>query len=334
MQNDIFEQMTEKIMLKGSRIIPRLFQMIVDVSEAELMIAMPGTPEQLAEKTARSVDEVEQMCRVLYEKGTVFKSFKGDTVGYKMCRDMIQFHDATILWKKATREFHDLWQQFIEEEWPDFARLYTQMLDKPFTRVLPVESSVKSDKHQILNGDSAREMINNAEVLAVTRCTCRVIAHKCDQPVEVCIQMGNSARYAIDRDSGREIDKKEALQILDETETAGLVHVTMNSSHGGHFICNCCSCCCQAFPLMISDGLEICAPSRFTAAIATDLCEGCFSCMDRCFFNALAETSNADGMAVSTVLEEKCLGCGLCHSACPTGAISLKEVRPVDFIPN
>ncbi|MBT6503585.1 MAG: 4Fe-4S binding protein [Deltaproteobacteria bacterium] len=334
MSGDIYEQMTEKIMLKGSQIIPRLFEMIVDPLEAQLMMAMPGTPEQLAEKLSRPVSEIAEMCKVLYQKGTSFKSFKGDSVGYKMCRDMIQFHDATILWKDATLEFHDLWQQFIEDEWPGFARFYTQMLERPFTRIVPIDSSVETEKEQILDADSARKMINDAEVLAVTKCTCRLIAHKCDKPLEACIQLGNSARYAIDRESGREIDKIEALRILDETETAGLVHVTMNSTHAGHFICNCCSCCCQALPLMISEGLDICDPSRFMATIDPDLCDGCFSCMDRCLFNALTETQNTEGMAITKVIDEKCLGCGLCFSTCPTGAIILKETRPLEFIPS
>ncbi|MFH2129110.1 MAG: 4Fe-4S binding protein [bacterium] len=334
MSNDIYEVMTEKIMLKGSTIIPRLFRMIVDESEAELMMAMPGTPEELAVKLSRPVAQVEAMCALLYQKGTAFKSFKGSTVGYKMCRDMIQFHDATILWKHATREFHDLWQHFIETEWPDFARFYTQMLDKPFTRIIPVESSVATEKQQILDADSARKMINDAQVVAVTKCTCRVIAHKCDHPLEACIQLGNSARYAIDRGSGRGIDKAEALRILDEVETAGLVHVTMNSADGGHFICNCCSCCCQALPLMISEGLEISAPSRFMASVDVDLCDGCFLCRDRCVFNALADAQNDEGMVITTVIGEKCLGCGLCHSTCPTGAITLKETRPIEFIPS
>ena len=49
MNKNIYEQMTDKIMLTGSKIVPALFKMIVDESESELMMAMPGTPEQLAE---------------------------------------------------------------------------------------------------------------------------------------------------------------------------------------------------------------------------------------------------------------------------------------------
>ena len=33
------------------------------------------------------------------------------------------------------------------------------------------------------------------------------------------------------------------------------------------------------------------------------------------------------------VIAEKCMGCGLCQVTCPEDAITLKAVRPEDFIP-
>jgi NAD-dependent dihydropyrimidine dehydrogenase PreA subunit len=333
MDDTIYDQMTERIMLKGSQIIPQLFKMVVDLEEAELMMAMPGTPEQLSEKVNKTPVEAEQMCQHLYHKGTAFKSFKGGTIAYKMCRDMVQFHDATILWPEAPRAFLDLWQRFIEEEWPAFAKLYTQIIPKPFTRVIAVESAIDTGKQQILDADSANRIIESAEKLAVTKCTCRLIAHKCDQPLDVCIQVNNSARYAIDRGTGKEIGKADALKILRECEDSGLVHVSMNKLSAGHFICNCCGCCCQTFPLLIAEGLEICDPSRFTADIDADLCTGCETCHDRCYFHALEEVVISPSQTVSRVITEKCMGCGLCQVTCPSGAINLKEVRSLDFIP-
>ncbi len=334
MSENIYEQMTEKIMLKGSKIIPQLFKMIVNKEEAELMMAMPGIPEELAVKIGKPLDETEKMCLELYHKGTAFKSFKGETIGYKMCRDMIQFHDATILWPEANTEFHDLWQKFIEEEWPIFAKLYSEVLPKPFTRVIAIDTAIDVGRQQILDADSAMTIIKNADIIAVTDCTCRTIAHKCDAPLEVCIQVNNSARYALDRGTGRELSKEEARQMLLDCEEAGLVHVAMNKTHAGHFICNCCSCCCQTFPLMITDGLNICDPSRFVAKVNSELCTDCLACMDRCFFNALKETNTEDDETVMSVIEDKCLGCGQCHITCQTGAIALHESKPIDFIPN
>ncbi len=331
-ENTIYDRMAEQIFLKGSKLIPQLFSMIADEEEAELMMAMPGTPEQLAEKLGRPVNEVEDSCKNLYYKGTVFKSFKGETIGFKMCRDMVQFHDATILWPDAPREFLDLWQKFMDEEWPDFARLYTQLLPKPFTRVIAVETAVDSGKQQILDADSADTIIKTSTRLAVTKCTCRLIANKCDQPSEVCVQVNNSAAYAIDRGTGREISKEEALDILRLSEEKGLVHVAMNKMQTGHFICNCCGCCCQTFPLLISEGLELCDPSRFAAQVDAELCTSCGTCHDRCYFNAL-ETIDEES-EITSVIREKCMGCGLCQITCPADAISMIEVRTEEFIPS
>lgn len=334
MSNTIFEKMTKKIGLEGSKIIPELFRMATDQDEAAVLMAMPGTPDQLAEKLGKSVDEVDRMCKLLYHKGLVFKSFKDEIVGYRMCRDLIQFHDATILWPEAPREFLDLWQKFMEKEWPTFARMADEFLPKPFARVIPVEQAAKTGDQKILDSESVIKIIESAEVLAVTKCTCRVIAHKCDKPVEVCLQVNNAARYAIDRESGREVSKKEALEIITKAEEAGLVHITTNKSHVDHFICNCCSCCCQTLPLVVNEGLKLNDPSRFEARIEPDKCTACGTCKERCYFGAIVETENNDIETVMKVIADKCLGCGLCYVTCPEEAITLVEVRPVDFIPD
>ncbi|MBW2412509.1 MAG: 4Fe-4S binding protein [Deltaproteobacteria bacterium] len=325
--------MTDKILLTGSKIIPELFKMIADREEAALLMAMPGTPEQLSEKVDKSTDEVEKMCQELYHKGLAFKSFKTGTLGYKMCRDIVQFHDATILWPEAPKAYHDLWQKFMEEEWSHFARLIEQFLPKPFTRVIPVEKSIDIGKQQILDADSVNRIIESAEALAVTRCTCRVIAHKCDKPLEVCLQVNNAAKYTLDRGTGREVTKNEALEILRDCEEKGLVHITMNKAHVGHFICNCCDCCCQTLPMVISEGLKICDPSRYLAMIDAEHCSFCGTCQERCYFNAIEETETENGKEAMNVLADKCMGCGLCQIACPEEAINMKEVRSADFIP-
>jgi ferredoxin len=334
MNKDIYQQLTDKMMLTGSKLIPEIFKMIADKPEAELLMAMPGTPQQLAEKTHRPADEVENACQLLYHKGLAFKSYKGGTVGYKMCRDMTQFHDATSLWPEAPKEYLDLWQRFMEEEWPDFARLAEKLIPKAFTRIIPVEKSIDAGSHQILDMDSANKIIEKATTLAVTRCACRVIARNCDKPLEVCIQVDNAAKYAIDRGSGRQISKDEALQILRTSEEKGLVHVTMNRAQSEHFICNCCSCCCLALPLVISEGLKLLDPSRFQAEIDKELCSGCETCVDRCLFLAIETVELDDGKNVMRVIPEKCMGCGVCQITCPEDAIALKEVRPANFIPS
>jgi ferredoxin len=333
MEKDLYQQLTDKLLLTGSKLIPELFKMIADESEAGLLLAMPGTPEQLAEKVQRPADEVAKMCQMLYQKGLAFKSYKGGAIGYKMCRDMAQFHDATSLWSDASKSYLDLWKRFMDEEWPGFARLAEQFIPKAFTRVIPVEKSIDAGAHQVLDSDSANKIIERATTFAVTRCACRVIARKCDKPLEVCIQVDNAAKYAIDRGSGREISREEALQLLRTCEEQGLIHVAMNRAQSAHFICNCCSCCCLAIPLLISDGIKLVDPSRFQAEIDKELCSGCGTCLNRCCFKAIETIQQDNSETVMQVVGEKCMGCGLCQVTCPEDAISLKEVRPADFIP-
>ncbi len=85
--------------------------------------------------------------------------------------------------------------------------------------------------------------------------------------------------------------------------------------------------------MVISEGLKICDPSRFQAAINPELCSFCETCQERCYFNALEEVETENGQEVMRVVEDKCMGCGLCHVTCPEEAISMVEVRAPDFIP-
>ena len=243
------------------------------------------------------------------------------------------FRDATSHWPHAPRAYHDLWKRFMEEEWPDYARKADELQPMPDGRVIPIERSITSGKQQVLDAESVGRIIQNAKRLTVTNCICRVIERNCDRPLETCLQVDNSASYMLDRGIGREVSREEALDILRKCEEAGLVHMTLNKSSVDHFICNCCECCCVAFPLVIKEGLNLCAPSRYRAEIDLELCTTCGTCLDRCRFGAIEESAaDADDPSMA-VNGEMCMGCGLCHSTCPDEAISLVEVREKAFIP-
>lgn len=331
MSDDLYVQMTDKIFLTGSVIIPQLFKMIADEDEARLMLAMPGTAAQLAERLGRSEKEVQSSLDLLYWKGLVFKSRKPEGTLYRMTRDLVQFHDATLTWRDAPQEYYDLWQKYMEEEWPAYADTISKMLPKPFTRVIPVNQPLDV-KSRILARDDVEALIDKAGRYAVTNCTCRTIAHKCDKPIGVCLQIGKGAEYTIDRGSGRELTRDEAMDIIRQSEEAGLVHVIMNKSEETHFICNCCDDCCQSFTLLISDGLNLCDPSRFLAEVDVDACSGCGDCLKRCYFGAMCLAETEDGSVV-TIDPDKCMGCGLCAVACPEEALSMLQVRDAEFIP-
>jgi len=326
--SSVYEQLAEKIFMAGSSIIPLLWEMIADEREAELLLGLPGTAAELTEKIGGDEAEVQEMLEGLYHKGVVFKSAKPEGVKYRLASSLVQFHDASILWPEAPQPYYDLWQRYMDEEWPNYAQMVMGMLPRPFTRVIPVEQPVEV-KNRILAFEDVNSLIQNADRVAVTNCTCRLIAHKCDKPVEVCLQIGKAAAYTVDRGSGREVSKEEALEILRLSEEAGLVHVTMNRAGDSHFICNCCDDCCMSFTLLISDAINLCDPSRFAAEVDAEACTACGLCEERCYFGALSLTG--DGTA--RILAEKCMGCGLCQVACPEKAITMIQVREEEFIP-
>ncbi len=331
MAEEIYEKLAERIFCKGSKIVPELFKMIASEKEAQLLLVLPATIPEIKEKLGWEEAEIENMLNELFRKGLVFKSKKPEGIKYRMCRDIGQFHDATILWPEAPQAFYDLWQRYMEEEWPEYSKVVEKIMTKPMTRVIPIEKSVEA-RNQVLAFESVEEIIDQSSKVAVTKCTCRTIARKCDNPIEVCLQVGRAAEYTLERGTGREISKEEAKKILRECEERGLVHITMNKASGFHFICNCCECCCQVFPLLIKEGRKLCDPSRFQAKIIEEECTGCEICIERCHFNALKMVSK-NGKEVAEVIPEKCMGCGLCAIKCPTEAIKLIEVREKEFIP-
>jgi len=327
---NLYQELASRIGLGESEIVPRLFKMLSDETDAKILLSLPGTVADVHAKMGLSLEDAEKRMKDLFLKGLVFPSHKTTPPTYRMARDFVQFHDATILWKDAPVEFLDLWQEFMEKEWPGYARRISEMLPKPFTRMIPVNVSVQA-KTNILDFESVSEMVKKARLLAVTKCTCRLTARKCDRTLEACIQVNNAAAYALSRGTGRRISVEEALEILRKSEEEGLIHVTTNRHEVDHFICNCCPCCCQTMPILIKGGIRVVDPSRYRAEIHTELCTGCGTCHDRCYFSAIS-WENGQG-SPSRVDMDKCMGCGLCRVTCPEQAIELVEVRPESFIP-
>ncbi len=328
---DLYEKLSERILTKGSAFIPDLFRMIASEDEARILLATPGTAAELAEKLGCSAEDMEGKLDLLYRKGLMFKADKPQGTLYRMCRDITQFHDATILWDGVTPEYLELWGRQTREELPDYINMVSMVIPKPLTRVVPVNQPVEA-RQSILAFEDVEQMVKDAGRLAVVDCTCRKVDGKCGKPLEVCLQLGKAADYTIDRGSGREVSMDEAMDIIRASEEAGLIHVAMNKAYGSHIICNCCEDCCVAFSLPI-EATKIVDPSRFLAVVDEEACSGCGDCVDRCFFDAVS-LEERDGEEVSVITAEKCMGCGLCQVACPEDAISVKAVREESFIPN
>jgi hypothetical protein len=145
---------------------------------------------------------------------------------------------------------------------------------------IPVNVEIEAE-HRVLNLDNVTEILSKARTISVMDCNCRVKLGNCDAPVNTCIDMNETAERNISKGVSREITLDEALDILEKTHEAGLVHMALGQ---GEFyepgvinsVCSCCSCCCGILAGVLRFGL---APHLITsqAISVTDSLE-CNSC--------------------------------------------------------
>lgn len=328
-ENPVYRELSKKLLMENSAILHQIWKTVCSEKEAEIVNILPGTFSEIASKTGEPPEILEPMLKELFHRGVVFEGKKGGETVFRPPRHIIQFHDATLLWKEAPEELTALWVKFMEQEYPALLELVTRVNFPSFMRVVPINKTITS-KSSVLTFEDAEAMIRSATSLAVTRCVCRLSLKKCNNPLENCLQLNKGAEYTIKRGTGKKIDVEQALRILKEAEDHGLVHMTENRSVMGNAICNCCSCCCEMLRFASDSKTRgVLAPSRFAAEVTLDLCTSCGECRDICPMDAVAEGPEG----AYSINRDRCIGCGLCASVCTVNAIALLEIRPREFIP-
>jgi Pyruvate/2-oxoacid:ferredoxin oxidoreductase delta subunit len=217
----------------------------------------------------------------------------------------------------------------------------------PPYRVLPVEPTIRStagprtievdevipDPREVLPIDVLSEMIRKEPLIAVADCYCRAtkrnVGEPCGHPLEVCFYFNELAMVKMNASYAREIDYDEALEILRECETHGLVHNVSNCEGHIQTLCNCCACSCAVLRGTVR-GKTLTSPSRFVVAYDASACTSCEACVDVC------PMGNLELRDASLAVGSHCIGCGLCVSACPSDALRMvpREKRPKIYADN
>jgi Fe-S-cluster-containing hydrogenase component 2 len=68
--------------------------------------------------------------------------------------------------------------------------------------------------------------------------------------------------------------------------------------------------------------------SNYYAEKNYDTCTTCKTCVDRCNVHAIKIDNER-----TVISREKCIGCGLCASTCPTGSITMVHKSPAEAPP-
>ena len=202
-------------------------------------------------------------------------------------------------------------------------------------RVIPVEESIDFEL-EIYPYEKASDLIEIAKSWGVRDCICRVqkklIGDPCEHPLESCLVFALIEGAFDNSEIDRAITKSEALQILNESEEAGLVHTTGNYQEPQFYhsyICNCCTCSCGILRGVAEFNRPTAiARSDFLVVVDQDLCVACGDCIERCQFDALAL-----GDLTNEIETGNCVGCGLCVPVCPEDALILIRRSEGEVLP-
>jgi len=285
------------------------------------------TAQQISDRTGRPLEGLEKHLNEMSQRGQIFGVDLGDVKLFKMVPWAIGIYE--LQFSHMDREMAEMCDEYMQIWSDQFFRRKPQLM-----RVIPIEKEIKN-KQQALHYEQVSNIIENSQSRAVFDCICkkekRLLGHGCDKPLEICTGYApvpgifdNSSHY-------RSISKDEAYALLNKAEEAGLVHLTWNMENGHYFICNCCGCCCHVLEAINKLGINASdvINSSYYAEINPDECAACGTCKDeRCQVGAIKEGEDA-----YHIVREKCIGCGLCVTTCPSEAVTLIRKDPVDIVP-
>lgn len=206
----------------------------------------------------------------------------------------------------------------------------------PYYRVLPVEATVTGrsgrrvievnqpipDPRQVLPIDVVSEMIKKESLVALSDCYCRVtkklVGEPCGHPLHTCFYFNELAKKQIAAGYAEQVTHEEAIRVLWECEEHGLIHNVSNCEGHIQTLCNCCTCSCAVMKNQVKLGTHFAGPSRFVVRLDATRCDLRQECVRAC---PVGNFSVAEGKL--QIDFENCLGCGLCVSTCPCGALYL-----------
>jgi hypothetical protein len=116
----------------------------------------------------------------------------------------------------------------------------------------------RGDHHgYLLTPEEAVKLIPFAGAIASSKCTCRTLYHKCDNPRDNEILLAPTEHVLRETmpPGAKIIPQAQATEILKDSQRRGLVMTIMKCRGDYYAICSCCTCCCV--PLRFSKKYNI-----------------------------------------------------------------------------
>jgi Fe-S-cluster-containing hydrogenase component 2 len=298
----------------------KLLENIFTPEEADLFCDMRltfETAEQVAQRTGRPLENLEEMLKNMRLRGQLFGIELGGAWFFRMMPWLFGIHEFQL--DRLDRELAELMEEYTPVYAKHFSKIKPQLM-----QVLSIEKEIPAEQ-VALPYEKVSELIEKNQAFLVNECHCKkvkaLLGQPCDRPLKVCLALAPIPGVFDQFPTGQVISKAEAYALLKMSEEKGLVHLAQNMQNGQIFICSCCKCCCAVLRSINEWGIPAwdVVNSFYYAQIDPVKCLSCGLCAEtRCQIGAIEEGDDA-----CRIIPEKCIGCGLCISTCPGEAISL-----------
>ncbi|MFX1313640.1 MAG: indolepyruvate ferredoxin oxidoreductase subunit alpha [Promethearchaeota archaeon] len=335
-----------------SNTLLELLQNLITEEQAKFLLIFEKpsmTLKEIKERTDVDEELILKLLDVLMYNGIIIgtKSRSTGKMVYRLMGPFPGIFEYTNL-RGETDVKHKKLAQLFDKLFSERTRLnqanYESMINvfknlPPTDRTIPVEKEVQVGTETVMPFEDIKKYVEEYDDIAVAHCYCRHHKDLLNDPCKLgapkynCFLFDKSAQFAIEKEFGQRISKKEAIRIFREAEDYGLVHkafhVHSDPNRGIEAICNCCKCCCGIIGMYRDGRMPLHTISSYLAKVNEEYCVGCGTCVEMCPM----ETINMNDVIV-VINEEKCIGCGVCAHHCPEEAIHLIRTGPREvFIP-
>ena len=295
-----------------------------DMAIVEAMDGQGMTPQELAGKLGIAEEKAHELMENSYLKSVLNKDEKDKGIYHAA-----SFDEKLNYSCKFDESYRDIPEEVREklDEW-----FYEKYKASP-----RIEKSVKGDVDKSSNMtylvlDELDDYLSKAKRFRLVPCDCRNLKDACDRPRETCIRFDDNIT---DRTFGREITKEEAKEIIINAHKKGLM-LQVNADwreNGATGVCNCCACCCYPVRAAVEFNSKGKWPIVENVACYDETsCTHCGRCVRRCYFGVFTfgeEEVEINGKMRKKIVydPEKCWGCGLCSTTCPTKSIIMQKLN-------
>ncbi len=323
----------------GRGAIFQILKILYTPEEAELAAKLPlrfASLQQIARKLSLPESELQSRLEAMADKGLVADFNLGGKIRYILNPTIVGAFEFSMMRVRADidqEQLAGLMHQYLIGN-SEFADALKKGAPTSLFRTMVHEETLPADYTEVLDWERASHIVENAGAWSIGLCHCRHVAHHLDRecekfPMDTCLSLGMGAEYLSRHGLARSVEKQEAIDLLQRSREAGLVHLGDNVQNRPSFICNCCSCCCEVMQGFRKFRAFQPFASNFEAQIDAAACNGCRKCARACPVNAIEviEQVRVQGGKklkwLARVDPEICIGCGVCAQQCKFDSLKM-----------